>query len=152
MKHFLIKVFFWQLVVFAFNVQVAQAAEAATTTTGSFFKMLVGLAIVLLVLAGISWLMKKYMPGVNHQQSVIRVVGGTSLGPRERVVVLEVADRWIVVGVGGGQMTALANLEAGQVIAPAETSNHVSQIGQQSFASWLKASTSKFSEKKDGQE
>lgn len=145
MKHFLVKFFFWPLAVFAVN---AQAAEAAMSASSSFFKMLVGLAIVLLILAGISWAMKKYMPGVSQQQSVVRVVGGTSLGTRERVVVLEIADRWIVVGVGGGQMTALANLEAGQLISNAKPSEQKSQ----SFAKWLKASTSKFSEKKDAQE
>lgn len=146
MKQLIVKLFFWQLMLVAVN---AQAAEAATSASGSFFKMLVGLAIVLLVLAGISWLMKKYMPGVNHQQSVIRVVGGTSLGTRERVVVLEVADRWIVVGVGGGQMTALANLEAGQATTPTAEDQ---QPATQHFAKWLKASTAKFSEKKDAQE
>lgn len=146
MKQLIVKLFFWQLTLVAVN---AQAAETATSASGSFFKMLVGLAIVLLVLAGISWLMKKYMPGVNHQQSVIRVVGGTSLGTRERVVVLEVADRWIVVGVGGGQMTALANLEAGQATTPTAEDQ---QPATQHFAKWLKASTAKFSEKKDAQE
>lgn len=145
MKHFLGKAIFWQLAFFAVN---AQAAEATTSASGSFFKMLVGLAIVLLILAGISWAMKKFMPGVSQQQSVVRVVGGTSLGTRDRVVVLEVAGRWIVVGVGGGQMTALANLEAGQVSPNAE---HPAPAVQ-SFATWLKASSSKFSEKKDAQE
>lgn len=150
MKFFLAKLFFWQLALCAVN---AQAAEVTTSASGSFFKMLVGLAIVLLILAGISWAMKKYMPGVSQQQSVVRVVGGTSLGTRERVVVLEIADRWIVVGVGGGQMTALANLEAGQLMSTTEQPQQVKQsFASQSFASWLKASTSKFSEKKDAQE
>jgi flagellar protein FliO/FliZ len=145
MKHFLVKLFFWQIAFFAVN---AQAAEATTSASGSFFKMLVGLAIVLLILAGISWAMKKFMPGVSQQQSVVRVVGGTSLGARERVVVLEVAGRWIVVGVGGGQMTALANMEAGQIASNSEQSAPAAQ----NFATWLKASSSKFSEKKDAQE
>lgn len=136
----------------------AQAAEATTSPTASMFKMLLGLAIVLLVLALITWAMKKFMPGVTGQQSAIRVVGGVSVGSRERVVVLEVAGRWIVVGVAAGQVSGLANLEAGsselsvlQNVSPnadnaAFTTNN---FKTNPFAKWLKESTSKMTEKKD---
>lgn len=147
MKRHFIKIFIWLLATFTAQ---AYAAEAMNSASAGMFKMLVGLAVVLLVLAVISWAVKKYMPGVSQQTSVVRVVGGTSLGTRERVVVLEVAGRWIVVGVGAGQMTALANLEAGQISA-----NHPSApvgANSQNFSSWLKNASSKFSEKKDAQE
>ncbi len=147
MKSRLGKTFIWLLAMFANEVL---AAEATSNASAGVFKMLVGLAVVLMILAVISWAVKKYMPGVSQQTSVVRVVGGTSLGTRERVVVLEVAGRWIVVGVGAGQMTALANLEAGQV-----TANHPStpeEANSLNFSSWLKNASSKFSEKKDAQE
>jgi flagellar protein FliO/FliZ len=136
----------------------AKAAEATTSPTASMFKMLAGLAIVLLVLALITWAMKKFMPGVTGQQSAIRVVGGVSVGSRERVVVLEVAGRWIVVGVAAGQVSGLANLEAGSSEldslqnVPFNSNNTALTTGglnANSFAKWLKESTSKMTEKKD---
>jgi flagellar protein FliO/FliZ len=141
------------LQVFMLAVE-AQAADTTNHASTGMFKMIMGLAVVLLILAVISWAVKKYMPGISQQTSVIRVVGGTSLGTREKVVVLEVAGRWIVVGVGAGQMTALADLEAGEVSASSQQSPMAST---QNFASWLKASSSKLTdstitEKKDGQE
>lgn len=144
MKRVFVKVLIWLLAMFTAQVH---AAEATSSASAGMFKMLVGLAVVLLILAVISWAVKKYMPGVSQQASVVRVVGGTSLGTRERVVVLEVAGRWIVVGVGAGQMTALANLEAGQVFA-----NHPQtpeELHSKNFSSWLKNASSKFSEKND---
>lgn len=88
------------------------AAEAVTPTAGmSMFKVLLGLAVVLGLLVGFAWLMKKM--GVNqlHANAVARVVGGVSVGNRERVVVVEVANRWLVIGVSATQVTQLANLD-----------------------------------------
>jgi flagellar protein FliO/FliZ len=88
------------------------AAEAVAPSAGiSMFKVLLGLAVVLGLLVGFAWLMKKM--GVNqlHANAVARVVGGVSVGHRERVVVVEVANRWLVVGVSASQVTHLANLD-----------------------------------------
>jgi len=85
---------------------------AVVTPTASVVKMLMGLAVVLAVLALVSWVVKRMVPSASPH-SAIKVVGGTSVGSRERVVVLEVAGRWLVVGVAQGQVNAIANLEAG---------------------------------------
>ncbi len=93
----------------------ALAAEevAAVSPTGNVLKMVLGLAVVLAVMALISWLVKRMLPNAAGQNSAIKVLGGVSVGSRERVVVLEVADRWLVVGVAQGQVSAIANLEVG---------------------------------------
>jgi len=79
--------------------------------TSSLLKMILGLMLVLGVMAGVAYLVKRMLPGVGHQQSTIHIVGSASVGTRERVVVLEVGDRWLVVGVAPGQVSAIANLE-----------------------------------------
>jgi flagellar protein FliO/FliZ len=103
----------------------AFAATGATgmSPTGSILKMVLGLAVVLVVMALISWGVKRMMPGGTGMQSAVRIVGGVSVGSRERVVVLEVADRWIVVGVAPGQVNGIANLEIGA----AQVANPLSQ-------------------------
>lgn len=127
------------------------AAEAvAVSPTGGVLKMVLGLAVVLAVMALVTWLLKRMMPGAGSQQSSIRIVGGVSVGTRERVVVLEVAGRWLVVGVAPGQVNAIANLEVGSV-QPLESmpdengvmnANH--QVNTPAFAQWLKKSANKF--------
>lgn len=92
---------------------LAAAETAAMSPTGSVLKMVMGLAVVLAVMALLSWGVKRMMPHGAHQNSAVKVVGGASVGSRERVVVLEVAGRWLVVGVAQGQVSAIANLEVG---------------------------------------
>jgi len=138
----------------------AWAAEAApvVSPTGSILKMVMGLAVVLAVLALVSWVVKRMMPATS-QHSAIKVVGGTSVGSRERVVVLEVADRWLVVGVAQGQVNAIANLEAGadQTLeaTAASTTAQDDAIAQAAlanpmvkpFSAWLKKSVQNISKK-----
>ena len=127
------------------------AAEAtAPSPTLSMLKMILGLVIVLAVMAAFAWGAKRFLPNPSHQNAVVKVLGGASVGTRERVVVLEIADRWIVVGVANGQVNALANLEPGTSMPTAhetETSLNQSAISLQPFTSWLKHSMNKFTEK-----
>jgi flagellar protein FliO/FliZ len=136
------------------------AADAvAISPSGGVLKMVLGLAVVLAVMALITWVLKRMMPGVGNKQSVVRVVGGVSVGSRERVVVLEVAGRWIVVGVAPGQISRLANLEIGSAQLSESILSTSNQMGPRTangagdftntFAQWLTKSTGKVLEKKD---
>lgn len=94
---------------------------AAPSASDSLGRMVFGTVVVLLVIAGIAWVLRRVLPGQGLSQTgVIKQVGGVQLGPRERVVVLEVSGRWLVVGVSPGQMTALGEVEP-QVAAPVIT-------------------------------
>jgi flagellar protein FliO/FliZ len=125
------------------------ASEAPMSPTGGVFKMVIGLAVVLAVMALITWVLKRMVPGVGNKQSVIRIVGGVSVGSRERVVVLEVSGRWIVVGVAAGQVSRLANLETGstKLGETIPTGRSMLDSGTEgftnTFASWLTKSTGK---------
>lgn len=93
----------------------ADTAKAAATTapsaSDSLGRMMLGTIIVLLVIAAIAWLLRRVMPGQGLSNAgVIKQVGGVQLGSRERVVVLEVAGRWLVVGINPGQITALGEV------------------------------------------
>ncbi|HQN64419.1 MAG TPA: flagellar biosynthetic protein FliO [Methylophilus sp.] len=147
-----------------------QALAASTATgispTGSMLKMVLGLAVVLAVMALVSWAVKRMLPGAMGQQSAIRIVGGVSVGSRERVVVLEVADRWIVVGVAPGQVNGIANLEVGETMLSEQLASHVPSNPSQSthqpmvhpmmqplvkpFSEWLKKSAEAASTKLGG--
>lgn len=139
------------LLVISFAPNFLWAADAvAASPTGGVLKMVLGLAVVLAVMALVTWVLKRMMPGVGSQQSLIRIVGGVSVGTRERVVVLEVAGRWLVVGVAPGQVNAIANLEVGST-QPSESTtdaNGLANVNQQintpAFAQWLKKSADKF--------
>jgi flagellar protein FliO/FliZ len=128
---------------------------APISPTGGVLKMIIGLVVVLAVMALITWLLKRMVPGVGSKQSVIKIVGGVSVGSRERVVVLEVSGRWIVVGVAAGQVSRLANLESGSMKISESIPTGRSMLESDAegftntFATWLTKSTGKILDKKD---
>lgn len=87
------------------------ASEApAVSTGGALFQGLLGLLIVLAALAVFFWFLRRFAPGQTGAQGVVKVVGGVMLGPRERLVVVEVGETWLLLGVGGGQVNTLHTL------------------------------------------
>jgi flagellar protein FliO/FliZ len=121
----------------------AHAADSApATSAGNLFQVLFGLVVVLGLLAGAAWLMKRFGAVRPAAGSVARIVGGVSVGTRERVVVIEVADQWIVVGVAPGQVNSLATMPRQEL----PSSSGVAPIGDQNlppFAAWLKKTIEK---------
>jgi flagellar protein FliO/FliZ len=91
---------------------VGGAAEAVTQTSafGAFFQALLGLVVVMGMLYGFFWLLRRYGPAQSGAQGVVKVVGGVMLGPRERLVVVEVEDTWVLVGVAAGHVSTLHTL------------------------------------------
>lgn len=151
-----------RLYVLAMTIDMLPAAAWAASSTGSavispsagLFKMLLGLGVVLALIALVAWLAKRLLPTMGGQQTVLRVVSSVSVGARERVVVLEVGDRWLVVGVAPGQVRPIANMEIGLPLDSNKigTSPHVGGMGPSlgqaiipPFAQWLKKSAAKFS-------
>ena len=104
----------------------------------SSLSMLFGLALVLGLIVCLAWLFKRSgLAPAMHASSAAKVVGGVSVGNRERVVVVEVGDQWIVVGVAPGRVTALSTMPK-QESAPVNTAPLA-----KNFASWMKQTIEK---------
>ena len=85
------------------------------------------------VLAAAAWILRRIGQPRAMRSGPLRIVGATHVGPRERVVIVETGDTWLVVGVAPGRVNALHVLPraAGEVSsAPAQSAP--------SFAEWLK--------------
>lgn len=89
---------------------VSAISAAPAVSTGSLLQMLLGLAIVLAMVVAGAWLMKRFSAQRSGSAGAIRIIAGTAVGPRERVVLLEVADTWLVIGVAPGRVNALHTL------------------------------------------
>jgi len=63
----------------------------------------------------------------------MRILGGVSLGPRERIVLIEVGDAWLVIGIVPGQIRTLHTLPKGDAAA-----DGFSPGADKPFAQWLK--------------
>ena len=81
-------------------------AHAAQSDTGNMVTVFVSLFLILGGFVLVAWLVRRYLPGAG-KLGVVKVVGATMVGPRERVVVVEVENTWLLLGVGAGQVRLL---------------------------------------------
>lgn len=99
---------------------VAHAAEATrpaynppppAVSSGGMMQIIFSLILVLAAIVLVAWLLKRMnlaQQGAGHQ---LKVLGGVSIGQRERIVLVEIKDTWLVVGVGPGQIRTLHTLQ-----------------------------------------
>ena len=74
-------------------------------------QMIIGLAFVLVLVFSIAWVLRR-VGGVSLTGgSALKVIGGMSMGSRERVVLLQVGDEQLLVGVSPGRIQTLHVLE-----------------------------------------
>lgn len=78
---------------------------------GSLIQTSLGLLVVLAVIGGAAWAFKRFGHFQSGVQGKLKVVGGVSLGSRERVVLLQVGNQQLVVGVAPGQIQTLHVLD-----------------------------------------
>ena len=121
--------------LFAFPA-IGHAAEtmAAPVGAGSVLQVLLGLAVVLAMVFIAAWAMRRFNPNVAGS-SALRIVAGTAVGNRERVLVLEINDTWIVVGVAPGRVCGIHNMPRPENV-PALPKSAPGIPG--GFAGWLK--------------
>ena len=84
----------------------ASAAEAA----GSIVTMIFGLVIVLAAFYGLLHVLKRLQTQGASGQAKLNVIGAVSVGPRERVVLVEIGERVLVLGVAPGHVGTLDRL------------------------------------------
>jgi flagellar protein FliO/FliZ len=96
---------------------VAAAASQPASAPG-FGQAAFGLLLVLAIIFGCAWLARRLGVQRLGGSRLVTVVSSAALGPRERVVVVAVADRWLVLGVTPTQVTRLHDIPA-QALPPA---------------------------------
>jgi len=117
---------FRSLILLAPLPALAQSADTATKTlpssaiggstdlAGSVGQMFFGLAVVIVVLVACLWLLKR-LAAPRGSARGLRVLGAAPVGPRERVVLVEVGQKVLVLGVAPGQVTTLDTLDPAQL-------------------------------------
>jgi flagellar protein FliO/FliZ len=121
---------------------IAPASYQPPSAPGAFslLQTLFALCLVLALLAGTAWLLKRLNPRGMGGNATLRVVSALSLGGRERVLVVEVGDQWIVVGAAPGRVNLLTTMpkQEGMVTPPGLVPGVPA-----GFADWLKQTLEK---------
>ena len=109
-------------------------------SAGSMLQFAVGLAMVLGLIVAAGWFAKRFSIG-PAASGLVKVVAGAAVGQRERVVVIEIGEVWMVVGVAPGRVNALHTMPKGTVITQPAIAHALGSPG--GFAGWLKQTMEK---------
>jgi flagellar protein FliO/FliZ len=104
-------------------------------SAGSMLQFALGLAMVLGLIVAAGWFAKRFSIG-PAASGVLKVVAGAAVGQRERVVIVEIGDVWMVVGVAPGRVNALHTMPRGTVSAHPLVAQPLG--APTGFAGWLK--------------
>lgn len=113
------------------------ANTATPSTAGNLFQVLLGLIAVLGLMAAAAWLLRRFNTTKGGSNANIKIVGAVSVGNRERVVVVEIADQWVVVGVAPGRVNSLATMSKQETTLTPEAPS------SGNFSTWLAQSIQK---------
>lgn len=99
------------------------ATMPSLVTGSSVLHMFLALLLVLAVIGVIAWLLKRIGIGASNQSNLIKVVAAAAVGQRERIVIIEIANAWLVLGVASGNINLLHQMEKMAIKIPSDQSN-----------------------------
>ena len=91
----------------------AEAARPAYTppppavSSGNVVQIIFSLLLVLAAIVLVGWLLKRMNVAQQNTGNLLKVLGAVPIGQRERIVLVEVNDTCLVVGIGPGQIRTL---------------------------------------------
>jgi flagellar protein FliO/FliZ len=91
----------------------AQTQAPAPAAGPSLTPLLFGLVLVLALIPAAAWLLRRAGLAKPGSTSGLRVVAQLALGPRDRIVIVEVADRRWLLGVSPSGIRRLGTLPPG---------------------------------------
>lgn len=114
---------------------LALAAENPGPGTGTYIQAMLALLFIVALLLGAAWLARKLSGGKGFGQGGMKILGGVALGPRERIVLIEAGDTWLVIGIVPGQIRTLHRMP--RTALPSDTPE-APPTAPAAFADWLK--------------
>lgn len=103
-------------------VAVPPVSSALSSGVGSqLLQLVLGLLLVVGLIFVLAWLMRRVQRAGPAGNQVIELVGSRALGPRDRLVLVQVGNEQVLLGVSPGSITALHVMN--EPVAVPETQN-----------------------------
>jgi flagellar protein FliO/FliZ len=114
LKNTINKMFFSALLLFTPLILAEESTPVVGKHSGAnmdAMSMIVSLLLVLGLIVVCALLVKRFQPMIQ-MNSGLKVVSSLSLGAKERIVVVQVGDKQLLLGVTSQQISLLENLES----------------------------------------
>jgi flagellar protein FliO/FliZ len=117
------KQYFFIILLFLICINAGAAEQSINSTaaidTSDYFKVLLGLVFVIALFLLSSFLFKRFGNASMTGRGQIRLVDGLHLGNRERLVLVELKDKQILLSITPGQINKLDTID----VSSEETGN-----------------------------
>ncbi|MHC8355152.1 flagellar biosynthetic protein FliO [Pseudomonas sp. LB3P81] len=92
----------------AANAAAAAAPAVSSGVAGQLTQLVLGLLLVLGLIFFLAWLLRRVQQaGPAGKGQVIELIGSRALGPRDRLMLVQVGSEQILLGLSPGTITAL---------------------------------------------
>lgn len=126
--------------VYAETPQLGYTPPAPIFTTENMLQIVSSLFLVLIVIGGLAWILKQFGIGTATSSGPIKVIATAGVGQRERVVLVEIENTRLVLGVAPGRVNILHCLNESSDQLP---NGHLSELTTQEFSGKLDQSIKK---------
>lgn len=104
-------------------------------SSGSILQVIFSLLLVLAAVVLVAWILKRINLPQHAAGNLIKVQAAMAVGQRERIVLVEINDTWLVVGVAPGQVRTLHSMAKAEL--PVTQAGMVTGTNGK-FPEWLK--------------
>lgn len=84
--------------------------QPVAMSSGSVLQVIVSLLLVLAAVVLVAWILKRINLPQHAAGNLLKVQATLAVGQRERIVLVEINDTWLVVGVAPGQVRTLHSM------------------------------------------
>lgn len=130
---------------------VASKESSKSSTSVPWYRTGLGaLSIVMFVMGGLYWAVRRWVPSVRASDNrVVRVVARTAITPKHHAALLRMGQRFVLVGITGDKMNTLCEItnpqEVAELVASLDTTQSSHATG---FENLLSKETADYTESK----
>jgi len=129
LNHLILLYFFFMNIetVFAIDRNLkAKSDQVLSDPIGAshFFQMFLGLFLIVLLIFGLAWLIKRVNSFQGNVNGALKVLSMMSVGQKEKIVLIQIGKKQLLVGVAQGNINTLLILD--ELIENRTSENHAS--------------------------
>ena len=119
------RIFAGLIALLALPVMAAEpsASMSGADMGGQLAKLLLGLLLVIGLIFLLAWLLRRMQQLNPRSNQAIKLISSHALGPRERLVLVQVGNEQVLLGLSAGRITPLHVLEEPVHLPDAEPAN-----------------------------
>jgi len=122
MKLYCIKYCLFNVTLFLFNIETVFANDSKNKITSNhvltdsigasnYFQMFFGLLLIVALIFGLAWLIRRINNFQGNMNGVLKVLSMISVGQREKVALIQVGNKQLLIGVSSGNVNTLLVLD-----------------------------------------